>query len=155
TVNPHLQQGLPATTLGGSGRLCAVLCQLLPGCRVMQAAEVRSGNTRTCNSKDSKEFNLRATFAPENYLESMPFFYFMLVLGRLRRHLPGRPSSVRQGYSTGDPKKRIARAFGYIGLFTLLLNTVILGGRMIKAGLRQLSRELRVQISANCTQYSF
>ncbi|PAA70165.1 hypothetical protein BOX15_Mlig020109g3 [Macrostomum lignano] len=142
TVNPHLQQGLPRhygwVVLAGSGGF--FVNYYLAG-RVMQARKKFGVEYPDMYSKDSKEFNC-VQRSHQNYLESMPFFYFMLVFGGLQAprcsaacaaiYLAGRVVYA-QGYSTGDPKKRMRGAFGYIGLFTLLLNTVILGGRMIKA----------------------
>ena len=83
-------------------------------------------------SKDSNTFNCIQR-AHQNTLENLPQFFFLLTMGGLSHpQLAGAAGWVwvagrivyALGYSTGDPKKRVRGAFGYLGLFTLLGCTI-------------------------------
>ncbi|XP_067003419.1 glutathione S-transferase 3, mitochondrial isoform X1 [Anabrus simplex] len=78
--------------------------------------------------------------AHQNTLENYPQFLMLLLLGGLEWPvvsavggtvwLLGRIAYAK-GYYTGDPKKRMQGAFGYLGLFAMLAATTKLGLRLI------------------------
>merc|ERR1711979_186054 len=100
--------------------------------RVMKARKEHNVEYPTLYSADNKTFNC-VQRSHQNFLENYPTFLMLLFLGGLQYprisaaagliYLAGR---VRYavGYSTGDPKNRQGGAFGYIGLLTLLVNTI-------------------------------
>ncbi|PAA83813.1 hypothetical protein BOX15_Mlig018902g4, partial [Macrostomum lignano] len=142
-VNPHLQNGLPKdygwVVLAGTG---GFVVNMHLARQVGLARKKFGVEYPTMYSDSSKEFNC-VQRSHQNYLENAPFFYFLLAFGGLQAprcsaacgalYLLGRIAYAR-GYSSGDPKKRMRGAFGYIGLLGLLINTLLLGGRMIRAG---------------------
>ncbi|KAJ2955050.1 hypothetical protein NQZ79_g8879 [Umbelopsis isabellina] len=80
--------------------------------------------------KDPKKnvFNC-AQRAHQNTLEGYPIFLTLLFAGGISAPVVSAAAGVvwilgklfyAQGYSTGDPKKRMRGSFGYLGLFTLL-----------------------------------
>ncbi|ESO85731.1 hypothetical protein LOTGIDRAFT_235705 [Lottia gigantea] len=78
--------------------------------------------------------------AHQNTLENLPFFIMFLLTGGLMFPKLCAASGVlylisrlvyAHGYYTGDPAKRNYGAFGYAGLITLIVCTVITGLNML------------------------
>jgi len=84
-------------------------------------------------SKDSVVFNCIQR-AHQNTLENIPTFLFLLLTAGLSHPLISAVAgwvwiagriAYGIGYMTGDPAKRMNGAFGYIGLITLLVCSII------------------------------
>lgn len=73
--------------------------------------------------------------AHQNTLEGYPVYLVLQILGGLFAPkisalagivwIAGRVAYAK-GYYTGDPEKRLRGAFGYLGLLTLLVNSILL-----------------------------
>ena len=93
----------------------------------------------TMYSADQPLFNC-VQRAHQNTLENYPLFLFLLLAGGLTHPLvcsgaglvwiAGRVAYAL-GYYTGEPKKRVQGAFGYLGLLTLLGCAIHSGIQMI------------------------
>jgi len=78
--------------------------------------------------------------AHQNTLEAYPIFLVTMFLGGLRFPVVGALAGVvwlvsrvvyAKGYYTGDPSKRNRGAFGYIGLITNLICTIMFGLQLL------------------------
>jgi len=93
---------------------------------------------------DNNKFNCIQR-AHQSYLENLPSFLFFLLVGGMEcpisaaiggsLFLVGKFVSAR-GYATGDPEKRRAGMFGYLGGVVLLLSTASFAARHIVASLK-------------------
>ncbi|XP_064648894.1 glutathione S-transferase 3, mitochondrial-like isoform X3 [Lineus longissimus] len=102
--------------------------------QVMKARKEHKIEYPALYSPTNNDFNC-VQRAHQNYLENQPQFLMILFLGGLQYpkisaaagmiYLAGRVAYAI-GYSSGDPSKRRRGAFGYIGILTLLGNTVSL-----------------------------
>jgi len=100
--------------------------------RVMRARKEHKIEYPKLYAENNDEFNCIQR-AHQNYLENQPQFLMILFLGGLQYprisaaagmiYLASRVAYAI-GYSSGDPSKRRRGAFGYIGILTLLGNTI-------------------------------
>jgi len=110
----------------------AIFMVMWKGVRVGQARKRFGVEYPDMYSKDSTTFNCIQR-AHQNTLENLPQFFFLLTMGGLSHPvlsacggwvwIAGRVVYAI-GYSTGEPRKRVRGAFGYLGLLTLLGCTV-------------------------------
>ena len=106
----------------------AIFMVMWKGVRVGQARKKYGVEYPEMYSKDSMVFNCIQR-AHQNTLENLPQFFFLLTMGGFSHPLlsscggwvwiAGRVVYAL-GYSTGEPKKRVRGAFGYLGLLALL-----------------------------------
>ena len=110
----------------------AIFMVMWKGVRVGQARKQYGVAYPEMYSKDSTVFNCIQR-AHQNTLENLPQFLFLLSTGGLSHPLIASGAGwvwiagrvvYALGYSTGDPRKRMKGAFGYLGLATLLGCTI-------------------------------
>lgn len=140
-VNSKLLEVLPAdygyvvfTAVG------SVFVNMWLAMNVMKARKEHNVKFPTLYSPDNDKFNC-VQRAHQNTLEGYPQFLILLVFGGLQypRITAGAGAlfllsriAYALGYYTGDPEKRRWGAFGYIGYFCLLGNTISFAAHQLK-----------------------